>query len=463
MKSIPLMKKTIYDASWARLCYWARSPMYINRNAIYAGLRSSAWFVPLLLAVLLFTAGGVHARNLLAPSIRALLGNGIGELGTDGQYLWAGTDAGVSRLSLFALESGDWTTFTAADGLGADNITTMAVGNGEVWVAAAHDSSVMQSEVGDGISVTRDGGQTWETFRPERAFGLANTVWGLAVTPHAVWAAAWNAFGLFDSGLIRSKDGGQTWESFTPNPRDNGEFTFTVVADEPRVWVGTAGGIARSVDDGVTWTVADTADGLTGNWVFALDVQQVNGDSILWAGSWPSVAGKRYGVVRSFDDGATWTAIDNFMDIQVIDFAFVDSTVWVASFDGLWTSPDAGTTWQRFDEQDGLAEGETVSVHALGDTVWVGSSSNGLSTTTNAGAAWSVTRASFPTVALGAPAQTDTIQTYAFPNPFSPVNHGVVRIRFSLSTSADVTVDIYDVANQRVKTLLANQPRTAGE
>ncbi len=201
-----------------------------------------------IIVSILLVVQGVDAVKFAAPSVRALLGNGIGELQTDDQFLWAGTDAGVSRIALdapltgYSADSGDWTTFTTADGLGGDNITAMAVGNGEVWVAAAHDSSVMQSEVSDGITVSRDGGITWEHFRPDRGYGLANTVWGLAVTPSTVWAAAWNAFGLFDSGLIRSRDGGLTWESLVPNPGPNGEFSFTVLADGSDVWVGTAGG-----------------------------------------------------------------------------------------------------------------------------------------------------------------------------------------------------------------------------
>ncbi|MBM3265490.1 MAG: hypothetical protein FJY97_19005, partial [candidate division Zixibacteria bacterium] len=154
----------------------------------------------------------VQARRFFAPSIRALLGNGIGELGADETYLWAGTDAGISRIALNDFESGDWTTFTPSDGVAGVNITAMAVGQSAVWVAAGHDSAAGQTEVSDGISVTRDKGQTWQTFRPERATGLANTVWGLAITPGTVWAAAWNAFGNFDTGLLRTTDNGVTWQ-----------------------------------------------------------------------------------------------------------------------------------------------------------------------------------------------------------------------------------------------------------
>lgn len=424
-----------------------------------------------LLVVLAIVAalGNAQAIKFAAPSVRALLGNGIGELATDDQYLWAGTDAGVSRISLnapltgYSADSGDWTTFTRQDGIGGDNITAMAVGYGEIWIAAAHDSSVMQSEVSDGITVSRDGGQTWQHFSPARGFGLANTVWGLAVTPDAVWAAAWNAFGLFDSGLIRSRDGGQTWQSLVPNPNPNGEFSFTVLADGPRVWVGTAGGVAHSEDDGISWSVATTDDGLTGNWVFALDVQVVNGDSLFWAGSWPSGVDERYGVVRSVDAGATWTEIDTLADIQAIDFAFSDSQILVATFDGLWSSSDGGDSWLRQDEDDGLAEGEAVSVHVLDEKVWVGSSQNGLSLSTDRGTSWRNIQASFPTAALGRHARADTIATYAFPNPFSPVNHGSVRIRYSLTSATDVTVDLYDAAYKKVATLISSVPGSPGE
>lgn len=420
-------------------------------------------FVAVALLSLFMYNQTVLAIRLLAPSVRALLGNGISELASDDQYIWMGTDAGLSRIDLDGFGSGDWTTFTTDDGISGNNITAVAIGNGEVWMAAAHDSSVMQSEVGDGISVTRDGGQSWTTFRPERGAGLANTVWGLAVTSNTVWAAAWNAFGAFDTGLIRSNDGGLTWQSVNPNPNPQGEFTFSVLADGPRVWVGTAGGIGRTVDDGATWAVSTTADGLTGNWVFALDVQVVNGDSTIWAGSWPSGAGEQFGVVRSTDGGKTWTAVDTFNDLQAIDFAFNNNTIWVATRNGLWRSTDGGLQWRKSGTAEGLASEDLASVHALGDTVWTGSAQDGLSTAYDGGESWEISRASLPTVALGSPARADTIATYAFPNPFSPINHGAVRIRYSLQSSASVFVRVFDIANQPVKSLLNGQNQGAGE
>lgn len=403
------------------------------------------------------------ARERFAPSVRALLGNGIGSLASDSLFLWAGTDAGVSKLPRQAVESGDWTTYTVKDGLGGNSISALAVGRGDVWVAAAHDSAARTSEVSDGISVTRDGGRTWTTVTPARGFGLGNTVWHLAVTPDAVWAACWNAFGRFDSGLIRSRDGGVTWESFVPNPFTNGEYTFSVVVDSARVWAGTAGGIGRSEDDGATWAVSTVANGLTGNWAYTLGIQRLGGRRIVWAAAWPADAGQRYGVVRSFNDGVSWTPVPEFNDVQAVDFTFADSTVWVATLTGLWKSANAGATWTRFGKGDGLAETETIAVHAIGDTVWAGTAESGLSATTNGGATWHVIRTSFPTAALGTPARADTIPTYAFPNPFSPLRHDFVRIRYSLSASTDVTVAVYDVADQLVATIVNGQPRDPGE
>lgn len=417
----------------------------------------------LLLVAITLLPIRAQARRLLAPTIRALLGNGIGELASDPLFLWMGTDAGLSRIALDAVDSGDWTTFTSTDGLAGTNITALAIANGEVWVAAGHDSAAGQTEVSDGISVTRNGGQTWETFRPERAFGLANTVWDLAVTGGAVWAATWNAFGDFDTGLIRSTNGGQTWQAINPNTNPQGEFTFSVLADGPRVWVGTAGGLSRTSDNGLNWSVATTADGLTGNWVFSIERQVIGSDTTLWAANWPGGTNEHYGVVFSRDGGVNWTAVDTLANVQAVDFSFSDSTVWAATLAGLWMSENAGRTWQRFDTGDGLADVEAVSVHALGDTVWVGSGQNGLSVSFNRGASWAVTRTSVPTVALGEPARADTVQTYAFPNPFSPVHHGVTRIRYSLSGTDDVSIEVFDLANTPVKNLLSLSPRAAGE
>ncbi len=63
----------------------------------------------------------------------------------------------------------------------------------------------------------------------------------------------------------------------------------------------------------------------------------------------------------------------------------------------------------------------------------------------------------------GAAAGENTLATvYNFPNPFSPTRENTA-IRYYLAQSAAVTIRIFDVKGDPLKTLLDNAPRLAGE
>jgi len=53
-------------------------------------------------------------------------------------------------------------------------------------------------------------------------------------------------------------------------------------------------------------------------------------------------------------------------------------------------------------------------------------------------------------------------QSYNYPNPFSPKKE-VTRIRYVLNQPSEVTIEIYDAANNRVRTLVRNEIKAAGE
>jgi hypothetical protein len=50
------------------------------------------------------------------------------------------------------------------------------------------------------------------------------------------------------------------------------------------------------------------------------------------------------------------------------------------------------------------------------------------------------------------------VSTYAYPNPFSPSEDNVVRIRYDLQQARTVTVDIFDFGMNRVRSLTRDQP-----
>src|SRR5690606_36318324 len=120
-------------------------------------------------------------------------------------------------------------------------------GRNPVWMASWNAAEAGERGM-DGITVTRDGGVTFEQVL------LGETVFDFAFDGQIVYAAG-------ESGLFISADGGRTWES-TRDFADPGRpdvvvrpdvEVFAVATTSHGVWVGTSDGLFRSADQGRTW------------------------------------------------------------------------------------------------------------------------------------------------------------------------------------------------------------------
>jgi len=147
-----------------------------------------------------------------------------------------------------------------------------------------------------GLIVSRDGGRTWT----QRSLAGAADLHALTTTggERAV-LLAWDAIA---NALLRSVDGGATW---TTLPSDTlaatgGVLALDAHASAPeRVFAGTASGLWRSEDAGTTWRPT----GLGGGPVTT--VRRL-ADGTLWAFA---IAPDGGGLLRSHDDGDTWTRV----------------------------------------------------------------------------------------------------------------------------------------------------------
>ncbi|MEK6565888.1 MAG: hypothetical protein AABZ41_04180, partial [Bacteroidota bacterium] len=242
---------------------------------------------------------------------------------------------------------------------------------------------------------------------------------------------------------------------------------FSVFAsDDSTLWVGTAGGINKSTDGGLSWqkfSHSNQVNAISGNFVVALSEQRWGVRRIIWSATVNAEGSDEVrGVSFSEDGGQNWktTLLGEFAH----NFAFKDSMVYVASDGGLFRSSDFGNSWLRtgtiYDAANfqRFASAATYAAGSKGDTIWI-AGPEGIAFTIDRptipfGSSWSIFRTYEPVPATSA-------KTYSFPLPFSPDDE-VVRIHYSLTASSSVTIRIFDFAMQPVKTLLQNAPRLPG-
>ncbi|MEX2115515.1 MAG: hypothetical protein WEB37_01410 [Bacteroidota bacterium] len=462
-----------------------------------------------IFAVLTFQASpaqGIQSFEFSTfPSARPY-SNAVDVLTVSRDTVWVGTGKGPS----VSIDGSSWHHYANAAGFGTRGVSAITIDDRIVWISSAYverrDENFVQT--GAGLHWSSDRGTTWTSlgqpvdagtvdtlvYGINRIRALAVTVpqqnitYDIALTADAVWIASWAG------GLRKSTDRGATWtrvilppdnlDSIAPtdtldfdlapsggalNLRPNyNHVAFSVHAsDDTTLWVGTAAGINKSTDGGISWrrfSHQNLAQAISGNFVVALHEQRVGTEQILWAATVNAIDQSEYPAASySTDGGTSWSV--TLAGERVHNFASRDSIVYVASSRGVFRSSDRGISWLRsgsvYDETNNqrFVRQELYAVAAKGDTVWVGGSEGTAYTIDSPsqvfGASWRVFRAYEP---VG-----NSPITYAFPLPFSPDDE-VVRLHYGTGGLArSVTIRVYDFSMQPVKTLLQNAPRSGSQ
>ena len=257
---------------------------------------------------------------------------------------------------------------------------------------------------------------------------------------------------------------------YTIDPRtDNNFLGFSVYLETDRIiWAGTAGGINRSTDGGLSWvksTRSNQEAPILSDWVIAIAGQRFSGRSTptIWATNWPAEGdNQEFGISSTTNNGATW---QNFLrGVRAYAFAFKDSIVYVATESGIYRTDDGGLSWIVSGSVVDPASGDRntnagyFAVGVFGDTVYAGNGDGVVATVdapgTPFGAAWRVSRAFKP---VGS-----QLASYAYPNPFSP-RFEITRIHYGTGgRDANVTVEVFDFGMNRVRTIVRDAARSGG-
>lgn len=463
--------------------------------------------------------------NSLPPS------NSVSHIAVDNSKIYIGTGRGLALSTDIGYS---WTSFGDDPAFARGGIYAVSVRNDTVWASTGYDKETntgsVQTGSGYAFRIHPDSlwhyvGQTLDASNDSLiAYGINDSVrilpvvvpeqnitFDIALADGAVWIASWA------SGLRKTTDNGQSWQrillphdymnTLTPydtlwsysssdtmkirrifkrwDPRDHlNLLAFSVhVSGNDTIWCGTAGGINKSTDGGLSWTKFNRQNQsapILGNWVITIREQSLNGFKRIWTTNWKTGEDEDYGVSYTDDGGKTWTNL--LHGIKAYDFAFKDSITYIATSEGFYRTTDGGQTFTIFtnaatalDEEQtinssltlydpaiyqAITSSEFFAVGIVGNEVIVGTS-DGMATTRESGdqpfgSSWKVLRTY---ERLG-----DAQRTYAYPNPFSP-RYELVRIHYGTSSpgSADasrkVTIDIFDFGINRVKTLIKDADR----
>jgi hypothetical protein len=197
---------------------------------------------------------------------------------------------------------------------------------------------------------------------------------------------------------------------------------------------------------------------IAGNFIPAMGLQHRSDKNVIWAAVRSTDTYQYNGICITSNRGRTWKLVAD--GAIAWNFEFNGDTVWAATSGGLLMTTDEGANWRTLkivEKATGREIGGNVEVYAaryVNGALWVG---------TNDGVArsvdledWQIWRVFYPIAETAA----DDERSYVTPNPFSPyLSDGPLKFHYRLKQSGNITINVYDFANNLVKTVASGVSR----
>lgn len=430
--------------------------------------------------------------------------NSVSNMAALGDTLWIGPS-----LNRTVNNSADWYYPEEATEIVSENgrVFSLALAPDTVIAGLGYNADTPDGSVqaGLGFHISTDGGNNWDYIEnPNEAEDDTTFDYGgitypklpittqeqsppfeIAQRSNTIFSANWAL------GIVRSQDFGESWQriilppqqadSLVPeqeyefnseegnryDPRyDQNLLGFTVFIDnQDRVWTGTAGGLNISQNalyapaDSIRWKhiqFDNSENGLPANWIITIKQQPETND--IWLTTWPSGISdnEQYGIARTSDEGQTF---DHYLSGERInDIGFKDGIIYAAGDNGFFISTDNGSSWDQIPQITSAntfikESAQYYSIASTSDRLWIGTS-DGLASTADGGESWQITRVNFPLDGSNRYQQdAPSVETYAYPNPFSPRRHDIVRIKYEVREAGNVQIRLFDFGMNLIRKL----------
>ena len=299
---------------------------------------------------------------------------------------------------------------------------------------------------GDDLLFTSDGGATWNAFRfPNNDVYTTyffNNKEGIGISYTRPWFTI---------------DGGMSWTPGDSSIIQLRTINDVVFADRNRGWfvsdfspVATDGGaIANTVDGGKTWTFQDSQTAI----MFGVDFA----DSLTGFAVGTNVSFGTGFIYSTKDGGKHWTHIQDYNSGLMLDVGFYNSKIgWISGIHGrIWKTTDGGTNWVLQNVNINTTLGKVIVLKEEKTAyIWAGGFYDGYLGDNSRSILFYADLSNLTDIKdenLQLPEQYSLMQNY--PNPFNPTT----TIHYWLPQSGKVTLKLFDILGNEVKTLVNEQ------
>ncbi|MFC1715879.1 hypothetical protein ACFL6S_19575 [Candidatus Poribacteria bacterium] len=291
-------------------------------------------------------------------------------IAVDGNYIWFGTNSGINR---YDKRIDSWALRSKKDGLSTNNIKTIAVESEYVWVGTQPDRERGgdfwyrgprgRGKPGAGVNRYHRTTDSWNTY--SKTDGLADDqLTTIAVGEEEVW------FATRDAGVSLYSKTDQTFvKSYTKTDVLSSDKINSIAVDGSQIWFGTANaGAQRYLKTVNTWVNYTAADGLASDHITWI---AVHGNEV-WFATYESGLSKYDKVSNQWTTyvEADSLADDDLKAVEVDS----SGNIWIGTGLGLSVYDPKGREWTNYRRKDGLVTDYIMDVEINNGSIWVGTS-----------------------------------------------------------------------------------------